>query len=106
MTVRQDFSQQLPRRGVVVDDQNREAGEIQRRQPTLRLVVMRVRVGDGLHRQEDTKRRTLADAFALCADVSAVQFHQVLDDGQTESQAAVRACEGLVGLPEPVEDER
>jgi hypothetical protein len=38
--------------------------------------------------------------------VSAVEFHQVLDDRQTESQAAVRACEGLVGLPEPIEDER
>ena len=67
---------------------------------------MRVRVGDSFHRQEDTKRRTLADAFALGADVSAVQFHQVLDDRQTESQAAVGAREGLVGLPEPIEDER
>ena len=57
-------------------------------------------------RQPDAKRRAAARTRAGRRHCSAVHFHQVLDDRQPESEAALCPGERLVGLPKPIEDKR
>ena len=57
-------------------------------------------------RQPHTKLAALAQPFAVYLDAAVVHFDQVLDDGESDSQAAVRAIHGPVALQVQVENMR
>jgi hypothetical protein len=97
---------------LVVDDQHAQAGDA--------AVGVRGDAGALAHaalvalgrlrrrddRQQDREGRPLAGAFAGDAHRAAVQLDELLDDGQSEPEAAVAAGRAGVGLAEAVEHER
>src|SRR5688572_1079468 len=56
--------------------------------------------------QRDGERRPASFPLAVGADGAAMQLHQVANDRETESEAAVLASRAGIGLTEAVEDER
>src|SRR5256885_627188 len=60
----------------------------------------------GRERQRDRERRAASFAVACRGDAAAVELDDVLDDGQSEPEAAVRARRAAVALAEALEDQR
>src|SRR5205814_5049602 len=72
-------------------------------------VAVRQRRGLRLRRRErqrDRERRAPSFAVARRGDAAAVELDDVLDDGQSEPEAAVRARRAAVALAEALEDQR
>src|SRR5437762_5050571 len=99
---------QLARIGVVLDDENRAPAE-QRRH----VEVADRHCGRGCRldrpiagRQPDREGGAAALTGTRRRHRPAMQLHDVPDDGEAETEAAVGAGQRRVGLPESIEDER
>src|SRR6266481_4663859 len=108
----QDHAHELARVGLVIDDEDAQAGESDRPADGLaiepaarRLGQDRVRVSRG-EGKVDGEGGSVALARALGIDVPAVQLDDVSHDGEPEPEAAVSAADRCLALSEAVEDER
>ena len=102
-------AQELQRVGLVFDDQHADTVQRQfRSRVGGRPAGSRVEIRPVRHakRQHHGERRALARTIALGAHLAAVQLDQVLDDGESEPEAAVAAGDGAIGLVETIEDVR
>ena len=100
----ENHAQHFARVGIVVDDQHARAGE-----PRLLCLGRCRRIGFRAargSRQPHGECRALADAGALGVHRAAVHADQIVDDRQTQPEAAVRARRAAVALTEALEHVR
>jgi hypothetical protein len=70
----------------------------------MHATARRINVVNRSDRQLDRERCALAHTFADRANSSAMKFHQVTHDRETQSHAAMLTAGFLVGLTEAIEN--
>src|SRR5262249_55030371 len=95
---------------LIVNDEHRDAIEARQLDgveridtPHKRLTEAGILAANARDGQRDDERRALAFAPALHTDRAAVQLDEILDDGQSKSQAAIASGRRGIGLTKAFE---